>query len=486
MAFFDLTDVTRIQPAALNYNYGDTTLYYSDSSKLNITANTASFYYKIPVNIVSGTPNFSYGINDIPAGYNATNLYIFGLIHNNITDITTNNPNIIGELIVEHKSITNGTSNKLYACFLLSNPDPTSITTPTPNVVDKLHDMIKNKTPSNIDINLSDSIPKQDSCIIYTDKQTKDTVIVFLKPITLLKATADNISKNFETACPLFNISAPNNYVITTSSKTIGNSGSDTGNTSKATFDNNGDNEIYIDCNLTDPTDGREEINTYNVPINSYMSGQNQELNFMKTSVNFFIFAIGIIFIYFTVPQLYKIIVIDKVIKYVTGNNEDKITRVLSADLWITILFFVVIIAFFSIGFSENLYYLVTTGLFLSIFYGLSFSLIQVNKAEKDFTTIRGGNENIEYNSNDDKTYFNLSDMIKLFGLFVIYFLKISSPYYFAIGVVVMIILLCLYYVAHTIDRSNFIFWSKITYLVILPVSVPLLVWTTTNETVSL
>jgi hypothetical protein len=467
MSIFSSNDAVKIQNQTLNYSYGSTTLYNNDATIKTIDYTTSLSYNKIVYNGSSSTPNFSYTANGIPAGYIVSNIYLFGLVHNNIESITTDNPNIVGELVIEHTSISSNARNKLYACFLISNPSSRSLIPPAPNDIDNIYNMIQTKSNSSptqsVDINLNNTLPKQDSCIIYTDNKAGNTVIVFLNPVPVLKATAEALSKFFEPGCPLFNISAPNNYVVADSNDNA--------------IINDNDNEIYIDCNLTDPTDGREvSTNTYNVPINSYMTGQQQQLDFMKTTVNFFIFIIGILFIYFTIPGLYKIAVINKAIRISGG---DSLKSIRSADIFITLLFAVAILITFSTGVSENDYGLVTAGLFLSVFYGLGFSIIQVNKTSSDFMTKQG--TTLEYPANTTEQYFDQNNFGQLIMAILAYCFwdtaNGSLIYLVMAGIFVMLVLIIMRYATFTINDNQLKKWSQILYLGILPVFVPTLVW---------
>ena len=74
-------------------------------------------YYEI--NISSKQPNLTYSKLN-PSSFSSSYMYLYGVIHNNIANITDNNDSLVGELVIEHipKSSLN---QKIYTCYLLEN-----------------------------------------------------------------------------------------------------------------------------------------------------------------------------------------------------------------------------------------------------------------------------------------------------------------------------------------------------------------------------
>lgn len=480
MAYFNVNDLNRIQKSLLNYTFGDgtTTLYNTDSSIKKIEQTSSLKYYVINFPTNNGS-TFTYTSNGMPTAYTAESIYIFGVLHNNITDITTRNPNIAGELVVQYSN-NNDQSKKLYACFLISESDGSeSYSAPGNNDIDNIIGMISTKGEagsanyiSQVDTNLNNTIPTQDNCLIYND--SGNVVIVFIAPVFASSITAGLLKKTFETSTGLFNISAPSNYIVSSTSSGAGDNKS--GVVSTSTISND-DDQIYIDCNPTGESD--EQIQTYNLPISSELMNQKQQLDFMKTSVNFFTFIIGIIFIFLTVPRLYKISIIDKVNALIS----DKILRfkrIRSADIIIIISFFIFIISTFSSGFSTDNYDLVTTGMFATVVLGLSLSLIQTYKTDIEFmqTKLDKDPKGDLYDPEVDNLN-DLSDVLDVLKLIIVFALKDASIYYIVTAILTVIVLVILRYATNTINTWIFNYYLGLMLGLILPIFVVSLTWIT-------
>jgi hypothetical protein len=206
------------------------------------------------------------------------------LIHNNITDNTDKNSNIIGELVIELKS-TSG--DKSYVCFLLEKPPPYG--SPPSSDVDKLLSLTTSNGPLTTDIVINSSITSQQTAIVYNNAGSN--IFIFTNTITINNDSV-KIINGYDTTISLFSANAPTDYVI------IPNK-----NISMAQ-----DEQIYIDCNPTG--ESSETINTYNIPVRSDASNEKQEMDYMKTSVNFALFSVLLIVSYFIVPSFYKFMVI--------------------------------------------------------------------------------------------------------------------------------------------------------------------------------
>ena len=104
---FDLNNT--VKNTSIQYNYENTTFYKNQFEK---TLENGG-YIKIPYPSKSNTPNIT--SNTLLKGeYVTKNLYIVKKIHN-IKDTPFD-----GELVIEHKSLTNN-EKTLYVCFLLKS-----------------------------------------------------------------------------------------------------------------------------------------------------------------------------------------------------------------------------------------------------------------------------------------------------------------------------------------------------------------------------
>ena len=357
----------------------------------------------------SSESNLFYTSNGVRNDYKHKKIYIHQLIHYNIQGITTSeNYNIVGELIIEHDSLS--LPEKIYTCYLLKTKP---MLLKDENEIDKILSM-PDKEADNLDVDLNAIIPQQENCIIYEDNGNK--VFVFTTPILINTASKDKIVNNFSFTTDLFDISPKKEgFVSRASSLLEGMSNDNTVVIARNNISKRDDEEIYIDCNPTGVSE--EEINMQNVPINSKMASQLQESDYMKTTVNFGLFMLTALVSYIIVPLFYKNVVID--ISTVMFNMDivKRFDRIRSADILIGIAFIIIISALFGAGESENDMYSTTVALFMFVFYILSVALIQLKKTQTVFMTTEYKNENktSDYTTTEGKNIpaFNIDDIGK-------------------------------------------------------------------------
>lgn len=378
-----------------------------DYNNINIKKNDIVFdnktnNLKIPVTFPVNVPNVTYP-NSLNT-YNATNIYISSIIHNNITQISSTS---MAELIIEHKTITGfGT---LYTCFLLEFINGSKDV----NDLDKLISMYNSKNTKNILFNLNKTIPTQDYCIIY--KPTNSiTAMVFTTPIYLNQNSYDILLKNKIGANNLFsNYKAE--YIVLP----------------KANISQRGEEEIYIDCTPTG--ESAETIATYNVPIQSEYTRDWGKLDFMKMTIQLLMVFILLLTTYFGVPIMYKRVVVDNINRLIPDKNVSffkigsnsanstlagKHIRNITVDLFLSI-FSSLIIGFsflFSIS-SKNYNYLQYT-VYLFIFGILSMAIIAFNKSSGYFKEgyIIKDLFDIEKYHQKDVSSKKLNDILKFLG----------------------------------------------------------------------
>ena len=456
MAFFEKSSSKPVTPNFLSYSYSDTTLFNRGQwEKKNLSYFSSNYYYKITYPQGNDSGKLSYIDNNLPSVYRPTYFYIFSLLHNNITGLTSGDEadkTIIGELVIEHK---NNNDHKLFLCILLKEPASTLGATYTnvDNVIKMIQsDLTKtsisdstdpNKAVASIQLNLDFDIPKHENCIIYKDSMnTNNTVIILTEPITLGSSDMSKLISKFENTTDLFSISAPNDYATQTSE--VAASGAQSGQNAVA-GDNSGD-DIYIDCQPTGP--GLEEIATYNIPIGSALSKDMQKLDFMKTSVNFFLFCLGLLLIYMGMPMLYKMLVIDKTISKVDDDKERKQT-IRGADIIISGFVVLYVLSCFYYGFEgDGDITLITNGLFGFVILGISISLILVKKLDIEF--LRYGDKSIKYEK-DEEEKESLTNANKTFGILTAAFAFMVSTngallHILAVNFIVLMFLLVLRY----------------------------------------
>jgi len=416
MAFFDKKSATPVNPSFLSYSFPNTTLFNKDQwQKKQLTVTTSNYYYEI-VYPSTNDSKLTYFDKGTPTGYSPTTMYIYGLLHNNINGITTDpESNIVGETVIEFT--TSSSYNKLYLCILLKGSGDSSITTSTSSIDKTINMILSDPTKqdqfiTSVDLKLDLDLPKAEKCFIYKDES--NTIIVLTEPIKLSTSDVTQIISKLETSTDLFKISAPNNYEVVEKSEKL--------------VDDNNNDDIYIDCKPTGP--GIGEVSTYQIPINSNFSKDLQQMDFMKTSMNFFVFIIGLLVIYFTVPVTYKMLVVDKVNSTYTASDPDiRKIRIRSVDVFLSACFFSLISICLYYGFKTGGdFELVTNGLFLFVFYGLSLSLLQFSKLSAAFmTTEKKGSTIYDDEADKKKLFFRPDDIFVLLGLCIGYIFKYTD-----------------------------------------------------------
>lgn len=408
MSYFQLNDPNNPidKTSKLVYNYFSTAINKSEIQE-NTNYDGNAQYLSIP--FINGTStNNLYYTNTKNQQFSTTKIYLYGLLHNNISGITTQSSNttgIIGEIVIEHKGL-NGTA---YVCFFVKAPDNEE--NPPTNDIDNIYYLLNNAGSVSESIILNNIISTQNECFVYKDsKHAGNTVFIFTTPIVVNANTAE-IMKSYIKTTTLFDVN-PTNYTIIPA-----------GGISRFQED-----QIYIDCSPTGAS--QEEINTYNVPINSELMHEKQDMDYMKTSVNFFVFLVGLVVCYFAVPQLYKLLVVEKTILfkslYPNAIPTPELERIRSIDVFILCSFITLASLSFYYGYAYNNYNLITAGLFSAIFYGLSFSIIQNNKIMDSFMSGKdkdGKKLELKYIVNAEgvsNAKFNAGD----FGAFIMQALK--------------------------------------------------------------
>ena len=339
-------------------------------------------------------PNFIYaGLS--PSSYTAKSVYLFGLLHRNISGITSaNNSNVVGEIVVEHTN-TNKQLQKVYSCFLIKEID-SNITEENPkgdttnNSLDKLVDMVNNKLLPEQTFDLSSVIPSQTHSIHYVDGDNH--IFVFTNPIVINKDTANFFKTKLAPKTKLFSINPTNessNKTLFYGSETIVlKKTPKTGDKAKSKEEGfrlleGVDEDIYIDCSPTG--ESADTIQAYSTPMDSEYSDHKNQIDGFKMMRHFFMFILIILFSFFTIPKLYKTIIVDRF------NNGDPIetrhANIFNADMATIIIFLMnVLVAI------PNLIYIVS--MFCTMAAG--FALIQFNKTRAEFMTTGETNSSYE------------------------------------------------------------------------------------------
>jgi len=460
MSYFSLKDPNNPvdNTNKIVYNYFSTQINRSDVQTFPNDAGNDT-YLKSPFPNNTASYNLVYTGGEGQKNFGTTNIYIYGLLHKNIQGVTVDNKDIIGELVLEHITAT----ATAYVCYFIKQSADS--TRPT-NDVDNIYFLLSDPNSVSASIVLNNLIPDQDNCIIYnSNSDPRKPVFIFTTPIQVNASTAAEI-KSYITTTSLFNINAPTHYTIIPKSNIIKQK----------------DDEIYIDCNPAGVSD--QEIQTYNVPINSEYTNEKNQIDFMKTTLNFFTFIVGLVFCYFAVPKLYKAIIVDKTIlfhdKYSTAVPNIWV-RIRSADLWLSLITTCMFLYLIIFGFQKGNYTYITTALFICVFYGLSFSILQNSKLDKEFMTLRTPTLTLfkpyETPAPDAKPikYTDLKDFLLLMSQSVTFFVKECVPSYLGAAIMYIIILLLSLYFTGNFNSDKITYYSGVGLFAIIPIMVCLI-----------
>jgi hypothetical protein len=460
MSYFSLKDPNNPVDTVdkIVYNYFSTQINRSDIQTNPNDAGNDTFL-KAPFPNNTASYNLVYTGGDGQKNFGTTNIYIYGLLHKNIKDVTANNADIIGELVLEHVTAT----ATAYVCYLIKKSADS--TRPT-NDVDNIYFLLSDPNSVSANIVLNNLIPEQDNCIIYkSDSDPRKPVFIFTTPIQVNASTAAEI-KGYVSTTTLFNINAPTHYTIIP----------------KANIIKQKDEEIYIDCNPTGVSD--QEIQSYNVPINSEYSNEKNQIDFMKTTLNFFTFIVGLVFCYFAVPKLYKAIIVDKTILFHEKSSTtvpNIWVRIRSADLWLSLITTCVFLSLLIIGFQNSNYTYITSALFICVFYGLSFSILQNSKLDKEFMTLRTPTltrfEPYETPAVDGEPikYFKPMDFLNLAVQSIMFFGRDCVPSYLGAAIMYIIILLLSLYFTGNFNSDKITYYICVGLFAIIPIMVCLI-----------
>ena len=354
-------------------------------------------FYKINYN--SREANFVYsGLQ--PSQYIANNIFMYGLLHNNISGLTTDTKDIVGELVFQHYN-ANDQSRKVYTCFLIQQ-HPGKI---MDNSIDNTVNLITGKSVSDFSFNIDAEIKKQTKCIYYKQDE-KTHVFLYTLPIKVNVPTAEFFKKKLSTSTKLFNIHPscdPKIINISTDTPSTGadvteNFISNIGNifsTSK-TIENfqEGNENYYMECDYVE--DGNEQIPSITTPISSDYASKETRIDHFKSISNFLLIIIFALITQSAIPGIYKTIVIDKIINTddiknaETGSSENNTaqSQILGINTLITILVFAYSVSAIIIGMgvgSRGNSILANVGVALLLIYFISFALINDKRTDPNF-----------------------------------------------------------------------------------------------------
>lgn len=339
----DLT--TKLSDNTINYNYDATMFYMNQFEK---TLNNGG-YIKIPYPSKSNTPNISSDLFE--SKYITTNLYITYFTH----DIK--GVNINGELIVEHKSLTNN-DKPLYSCFLLRTNDSDS------QKITDIDKLISGE--SDVELNLNQYISSS-TAIYYRNKEQK--VIVFTKPI--------EISSNLDNYAPPTFLLPVKDYILVNIKPNLGN------------IEGFANQDQYIDvatyCQPIDEEDPTIGTSTdVIIPADGKVSINKAATAQISTALNFFGFFLLVVFVVLVVPSVYQYFIVGLILdnKYneVPFKAQQLLNRLSAIDIYLSVILFGFSFSLINNGIVNNMPMNTVIGFYVFIFFIFSFITLQYKR----------------------------------------------------------------------------------------------------------
>jgi len=416
----DFNEDIRTTNERLIYNYYKGSININTFSSKTYGSEDSVSYHSANINYYID-PNIFF--SKLQADYHGTSIFVSKPIHK------TSSPSNVGELIIKHDPVSN-TTNTLFTCFLIKVDNGAE-----ESDLDKLLKMFASppSPAKNIDFDLSTITPNNSDAYYYNYEipwavykdvgislsSNKIDVIVFGKPIRI--KSASNIFENMSDTTLSFLGNEDKPHLFT--ERTIIDS---------SVSYKGGEDQIYIDCNPTG--ESNDTIATYNVPINSEYTNESGKINFQNSSTNMVIISVFVIIAYFFVPWLYKLLVIEKIIKLtIEGSgvlkmpdpnrldttDQDSINefysgerRLQSADIVIVFIILLLFLYMLITGFMLKNWIMVTTAIYFIIFSafgGLSVMINRLIKKNMTYSHLKDG-ENTETTHILHKYYFDGND----------------------------------------------------------------------------
>jgi hypothetical protein len=358
----------------IDYNNIIVNLPSKDIPKTNITRqqnnnNNIKDYYKI----LYTSENAAFQTSLLRSNsFKSSNIYIYGLLHNNIINMTnTSNTDIVGELVIEH----NDNDTKLFTCFLLKkkiDPSAPAIKTENPNKIDDIISYISNcvattSTCSNVKLtsvlfnNVLSSSTSINNKFIYYKDENDNNIIIFLTPIDITYQEYIGFISNLSNSTSLFNINP--SYAVTNAVTNAVNNDTTT-------------NDDILDCELVGV--GTDKTPIDNFSINQLTNELNRNIDLIRIGIYFFALIVLLMIAYTIVPYLFGLI-INK-----SGNAVENNKKITSTFVIYSIFIVIYVFLLFHIGFKKNDTTILFVGFITVLIYVLSILVIVTQN--KDFT----------------------------------------------------------------------------------------------------
>jgi len=347
--------------------------------------------------------------------YTASNVYLFGQIH------TIDSKKVKGEIIFQLE--TSNQPNNIYFCFQVSESTDAYATN---NRIDNMITMVKltqqKSTSAATSVMLTSDVTNplistNSKSAIYYSSKNGDIVFVCTTPIILSADSVVYFSGLSTDPSKLFTVNTTK-YKVASNLVNIFSIPSSEMN-----------DQIYIDCSPIIDSAGdkitTDDIQYLSLPLANAISQQEGQLDFYKTSVNFYLFGIGALFAYFVFPKVYKKIVIDKIA--CSSIDESQKSAFLSAADYI-ITGIVITLSYIFYGVDQGLDPTIKAnvnllGVFILIIYVLLASfIVYLRKNDEAFLkSTCSPTSNSPFDKKLEMTYAETQNVTKAFFKILIY-----------------------------------------------------------------
>ena len=444
----------------------------------------SKIYYEIILS--NNKPNLNFSQLQ-PTSFSARKFYLYGLLHNNVANITDNNQAIIGEFVIEHAP-KNAMNQRIYSCYLLEQKNDMN------NDIDNLISFASNtkKSEKEISFDIQPLIRKQSRCIHYVDNFNH--IFIFLDTIPVNEDSASFL-KTLSYSNNLLQTSSLTNHQIIDLHKdkyvVNGKSDSDTlENESENEIKNNetkntesfigymfGDSvkegmedEIYIDCQPVNESDESEIA--YTKRLMKGKDSQNEQADTIYKLISSFFYLLFIaFFVRLSIPIAYKLAILKSIVSWklfdgAQGRFNDKgeyvgeqntfFKFIRIADYWIMTGLLLYILRYFILGTYPTRKMFTLVAVFLIVFAVFAYSIIQSNKKDLNFMKIlvEKGIVGLNYdNMSDDEIGKDFYiDFISF--PFVLIKKLLVKPFYWFIYIFYFIVLAIIFALFDIEDRS--------------------------------
>ena len=355
----------------IDYNYNDIPIYINQFK--NTIQNDG--FIKIPYisnrtdpDVIINKKQKLFKINNVSKmkQYKTLMLYIIKS-QNIINDISYN-----AELIVEHKSTTNDMT--LFTCFLLKFDNGINMTNIDELFLDASNNGQNDITKKEFSLNnLVNENKKNNKKTIFFEPDEKTSVVILTNPF-LIKTSFD---KRFVSLIPPLFTTSPSDYKILEPEQNSEGFKNPLIEGFKNPLIEGLTQSVYCQpVEMTDPSGEILSEASLSIPLEGKYSPNRATNDIIRTAINFMAFVIILGFTYTMSPIVYN----DFIIGLIETQGQQKMIRVRSIDIYISIIFILISFGLVSQGITNNSPNYTIMGFFIGLFFIIAFVIIQSKK----------------------------------------------------------------------------------------------------------